>query len=445
MQTNISELFKENGKDSSIIKSLIVISLVLFASLVAPKLPASYLEIIDNMIVKFLLFTGIAYLATCDLVSAIIASIAVMTTLQTLSVHKITNKVIDATKDLLKENQKVIDATKENQKVIDATQENQKVIDAIQENQKVIDATQENQKEYKVQDQIQLNDNYSIDFSASLNPPVNIIGELSNSITTASSYIMSDTTTNNITDTSSNNMSEPKNIITQTVIMSSEEDPYLKLRDFLNNVKESDPTINLDSLLSAVINSNPNLDKSFVKEIINTTFSSQPVIQQVSQPVIQQVSQPVIQQAVQPVIQPVIQQPVIQPVIQPAVIQQPVIQQQVIQQPVIQQPVIQQPVIQQAVQPVIQQSVQPVIQQAVQVVQPVIQQAVQPVIQQAVQLSDQPLGYQNFNNNLVVDDTIQIKHPRRIKTEPKIQQIEKNNDPYAMLEDNLQYYAYSNY
>jgi len=238
MQTNISELFKENGKDSSIIKSLIVISLVLFASLVAPKLPASYLEIIDNMIVKFLLFTGIAYLATCDLVSAIIASIAVMTTLQTLSVHKITNKVIDATKDLLKENQKVIDATKENQKVIDATQENQKVIDAIQENQKVIDATQENQKEYKVQDQIQLNDNYSIDFSASLNPPVNIIGELSNSITTASSYIMSDTTTNNITDTSSNNMSEPKNIITQTVIMSSEEDPYLKLRDFLNNFKK---------------------------------------------------------------------------------------------------------------------------------------------------------------------------------------------------------------
>ena len=103
MQTNISELFKENDKDSSIIKSLIVISLVLFASLVAPKLPASYLEIIDNMIVKFLLFTGIAYLATCDLVSAIIASIAVMTTLQTLSVHKITNKIIDATKDLLKE------------------------------------------------------------------------------------------------------------------------------------------------------------------------------------------------------------------------------------------------------------------------------------------------------------------------------------------------------
>jgi hypothetical protein len=425
MQTNISELFKENDKDSSIIKSLIVISLVLFASLVAPKLPASYLEIIDNMIVKFLLFTGIAYLATCDLVSAIIASIAVMTTLQTLSVHKITNKVIDATKDLLKENQKVIDATK----------------DLFKENQ--------------VQDQIQLNNNYSIDFSASLNPPVNIIGDLSNSMSITSSNNMSDTssnnmsdtssnnmsdtssivnminttnnmsdtssivnminTTNNITDTSSNNMSEPKNIITQTVIMSSEEDPYLKLRDFLNNVKESDPTINLDSLLSAVINSNPNLDKSFVKEIINTTFSSQPVIQQVSQ----QVSQPVIQPVSQQVSQPVVQQ---------------------VSQPVSQQ--VSQQVSQTVVKPVVQPVVQPVIQQAV---QPVVQPVIQPVIQQAVQPSDQPLGYQNFNNNLVVDDTIQIKHPRRIKTEPKIQPIEKNNDPYAMLEDNLQYYAYSNY
>ena len=101
MQKKILELFKGDEKDLSILKSVGVISLVLFASLIAPKMPASYLEIIDNKFVKFLLFTSIAYLATCDLVSAIIASIAVMVTLQTLSVHRITNKIISETKDLL--------------------------------------------------------------------------------------------------------------------------------------------------------------------------------------------------------------------------------------------------------------------------------------------------------------------------------------------------------
>ena len=235
MQTNNLEIFKINNKDISIIKSLFVISLVLFASIIAPKLPSCYLEIIDNMFVKFLLFTGIAYLATYDLVSAIIASIAVLVTLQTLSVHRITNNIIDATKQILEYDIQPYDT----QNI--QTQEIQ---------------TQEN--------------NFNIDFSTLLNS--------SNPLVPSSSNIMSNFSTNIMIDSSKNTMIDSsKNSITQTVVIESSnvssEDPYLKLRDFLNNIKESDPTINLDSLFKAVISSNPNLDPTFVKEIINSTFN----------------------------------------------------------------------------------------------------------------------------------------------------------------------------
>ena len=80
---------------------LIAIVLVLFSSLVAPKLPRSVTKYLENPIVKISLFLVIAYLATNDLPSAIIAIIAVLVSYQTLSVHKITDTVIKKTKDII--------------------------------------------------------------------------------------------------------------------------------------------------------------------------------------------------------------------------------------------------------------------------------------------------------------------------------------------------------
>jgi hypothetical protein len=91
MKTNI--LSCNNNKFISIIRSIFIISLVLFTSIIVPILPSKYLKMIDNMFVQFIIFMSIAYLATFDLVSAIIATIAVIITLQTLSTHKITNKL----------------------------------------------------------------------------------------------------------------------------------------------------------------------------------------------------------------------------------------------------------------------------------------------------------------------------------------------------------------
>jgi len=83
------------------ISIIVAIILVLFASLVAPKLPKSITVYLENIWVRFFIFTCIAYLATHNVVTAIIAVIAVLISYQTLSVHKITDTIMDKTNKLL--------------------------------------------------------------------------------------------------------------------------------------------------------------------------------------------------------------------------------------------------------------------------------------------------------------------------------------------------------
>lgn len=81
---------------------LTAIVLVLFTSLIAPKLPHSVTKYLENPIIKIGLFLLIAYLATKDLPTAMIAVVAVLVSYQTLSVHKITDTVIQKTEEILK-------------------------------------------------------------------------------------------------------------------------------------------------------------------------------------------------------------------------------------------------------------------------------------------------------------------------------------------------------
>jgi hypothetical protein len=479
MQTYISELLKENNKDLSIIKSLIVISLVIFASLIAPKLPPSYLNIIDNMFVKFLLFTGIAYLATCDLVSAIIATIAVIVTLQTLSVHKITNKIIDETKIIVNNN------------------------------------LQQLQKEQK--QHIESNNNFVIDFPHSEQVPITL-----------------DSTDNQKTNKKKYFSLEPE-IKTQTVIIENQiksaEDPYLKLRDFINNIHISDPKIDINDLYNAIITSNTNLNGDFVKEIIKNIFTpasdnlKQPSFSQApsnftvnQQPTFSQApsnftvnQQPSFSQA--PSNFTVNQQPTFsqapsnftvnqQPTFSQApsnftVNQQPTFSQApsnftVNQQPAFSQApsnftVNQQPAFSQAQTiPIINQNINSYVanqlianqienvknnlQKSVNQVKPIIDQIkptidqikptidqikptidqikptinqVKPIINQNQQISNNVTGYLDDNDNLLVKN-INIKHPIKLRTDPIIREIEQNNDPYAMLDGNNNY-TYGNF
>lgn len=87
---------------------LIAIVMVLFTSLIAPKLPNSVTKYLENPIIKIGLFLLIAYLATKDLPTAMIAVVAVLVSYQTLSVHKITETVIKKTEEILSRNQEPV-------------------------------------------------------------------------------------------------------------------------------------------------------------------------------------------------------------------------------------------------------------------------------------------------------------------------------------------------
>jgi hypothetical protein len=60
------------------------------------------------MVVRFFVFTAIALLATKDLMTAIIAVIAVMVAYQTLNLHKITDTVLDKTQQMIDSTPKLI-------------------------------------------------------------------------------------------------------------------------------------------------------------------------------------------------------------------------------------------------------------------------------------------------------------------------------------------------
>ena len=95
------ELFKNQDNEILTIKTCIIISLIVFVSIILPSVPSCYFKIFDNRIIQFILFMGVGYLATIDIVSAIIITIVILVILQHLSVHKITNNIIDQTNNIL--------------------------------------------------------------------------------------------------------------------------------------------------------------------------------------------------------------------------------------------------------------------------------------------------------------------------------------------------------
>jgi len=76
------------------VSSAIALFLILYAGLAAPKLPRKFAKIFENPIVKLIIFFLIAYTAKKDPNVAIIAAIALMVSLYTLSKYKFDDKII---------------------------------------------------------------------------------------------------------------------------------------------------------------------------------------------------------------------------------------------------------------------------------------------------------------------------------------------------------------
>ena len=81
--------FVNNNK---ILSSVLGLFLVLYAAMAAPKLPKSVAKIFDNTLFKLGFMFMIGYLATKDPSTAIISSVALMVTLQTLSSYETAEK-----------------------------------------------------------------------------------------------------------------------------------------------------------------------------------------------------------------------------------------------------------------------------------------------------------------------------------------------------------------
>jgi hypothetical protein len=79
--------------DNKYIKSILYIILILYASVIAPKLPDYIITYLENPFVKILLVIVIGLLAIKDQVAAIIATICVASTYLFISENKINNYI----------------------------------------------------------------------------------------------------------------------------------------------------------------------------------------------------------------------------------------------------------------------------------------------------------------------------------------------------------------
>ena len=89
---NIFEYLTNN----KIISAIIGLFLALYAALAAPKLPKSITLWFDNQWFKLGFMFLIAYMSTKDVPIAIISAVALLVTLQTLSAHKTSDRILQA-------------------------------------------------------------------------------------------------------------------------------------------------------------------------------------------------------------------------------------------------------------------------------------------------------------------------------------------------------------
>jgi len=82
--------------NNRIVSSVLGLFLILYASLAAPKLPSNVSAWFDNVWFKLGFMFLIAYMATRDPSVAIIAAVALLVTLQTLSAHRTTAVMVNA-------------------------------------------------------------------------------------------------------------------------------------------------------------------------------------------------------------------------------------------------------------------------------------------------------------------------------------------------------------
>jgi hypothetical protein len=95
--------------DNKVLSSVLGMLLVLYAALAAPKLPKNVVEIFDNSLFKLGYMFLVVYLASKNPSLAIISSVALFVTIQTLASHKVVDTVVDATQTITNKVSRFVD------------------------------------------------------------------------------------------------------------------------------------------------------------------------------------------------------------------------------------------------------------------------------------------------------------------------------------------------
>lgn len=77
--------------DNKLVSSLLSLLLVLYAGLVAPKLPENIVKILDYPVTKFIVMFLLAFLSYKDSSVALVAAIGIMVTFQTIARYQMNN------------------------------------------------------------------------------------------------------------------------------------------------------------------------------------------------------------------------------------------------------------------------------------------------------------------------------------------------------------------
>lgn len=79
--------------NNKVIHTIFVLFITLYGGLAAPKLPRKIANLFDNEIFKLIIIFGIAYTATKDTSIALMCTMGLLISLNTLTVHKINDKI----------------------------------------------------------------------------------------------------------------------------------------------------------------------------------------------------------------------------------------------------------------------------------------------------------------------------------------------------------------
>ena len=191
------------------------IFVILFASVIAPRMRETIVDVLNNNIFIFIIFFGIFYIGRQDLMTGVVCAISFFIMYQNVSDKKISDIIMNKTQTLI-----------ESQPVI-VVQEQVPVI-PIQE---PIQVPMQEPIQVPMQEPIQV----------PIQVPMQVIQEVD----------------------------KKKVTFSQEVVINNNDEKYNKVKIFIQTVLTNNKNVDLNELISAIISVDPTIDKNMIQQILS--------------------------------------------------------------------------------------------------------------------------------------------------------------------------------